>query len=80
MYTSAIRFVGSLVLDSSATNPGSHQVEVGFLVHTAAKDYRFSNSISYEVIDFWHIYYWVPLAMLAAIIIFAVGFVRLRRR
>jgi hypothetical protein len=80
MYTSAIRFVGSLVLDSSAINPGSHQVEVVFLVHTTAKDYRFSNSISYEVIDFWQIYYWVPLAMSVAIVIFAVGFLRLRRR
>jgi hypothetical protein len=79
MYRSAIRLAGSLILDSSATNSGSHQVEVVFLVHTATKDYRFSNSISYEIVDFWRIYYWVPLAMLAAIIIFSVGFLRLRR-
>ena len=79
-YSSAIKIKGNLILDSSELNPGSHHVEVAFVAHTVNTDYRFSNSTSYEVLDFWQIYYWVPGIILAAILIFAVAFLRLRRR
>jgi hypothetical protein len=78
-YTSAVKIVGNLMLDSFATNPGSHQVEVDFVVHIVTGDYRFSNSISYEVVGFWQTYYWIPVTMLVAILILTVAFVRFRR-
>ncbi len=74
MYMSTIKIDGNLILDTSAMNPGSYRVEVAFVVHTIVTDYRFSDSITYEVLDFWQTYFWVPSAILAAIVIFAVVF------
>ena len=81
-YTSPIRIMGSLILDLSTIDPGSYRLEVAFIAYTAGIDHKFDNSVSYEVIDSWQNYLWVPFAILAAILLIAVAvliFRRLRR-
>ena len=78
-YTSAIKIMGSLILDLSAINPGSYHLEVAFIAYTAGTDHKFDNSVSYEVLDSWQIYLWVPFAILAAILLIAVAVLMFRR-
>ena len=81
-YTSAIKIMGSLILDLSAIDPGSYHVEVAFIArarHTAGTDYKFDNSVSYEVLDSWQTYLWVPFTILAAILLIAVAVLMFRR-
>jgi hypothetical protein len=78
-YTSTIKIMGGLILDSSAINPGSYHLEVAFIAHTAGTDHKFDNSVSYEVLDSWQIYLWAPFAILAAILLIAVAVLMFRR-
>jgi hypothetical protein len=78
-YTSAIKIIGSLTLDLSAVNPGSHHVEVAFVAYTTGTDHKFDNSVVYEVLDYWQTYPWVPFAILAAILLIAVAVLMFRR-
>lgn len=79
MYSSAIKIIGSLILDSSAIDPGSYHVRVAFIAHTVVTDYKFNNSLSYQLLDCWQEYFWVPWVMLVAAFFFAVAVLRLRR-
>jgi hypothetical protein len=78
-YTSAIKIVGGLILDLSATDPGSYRLEVGFIAYTAGTDHKFDNSISYEVLDSWQTYSWLRFTILAAILLIAVAVLVSRR-
>jgi hypothetical protein len=78
-YTSKIRIIGSMILDLSAINPGSYHVEVAFIVYAAGTDHKFDNSVSYEVLDSWQTYLWVPFAILGAILIIGVAVLMSRR-
>ena len=78
-YTSTIKIMGSLILDLSAINPGSYHLEVAFIAHTAGTDHKFDNSVSYEVLDSWQTYLWVPFAILAAILLIAVAVLMFRK-
>jgi hypothetical protein len=78
-YTSTIKIMGSLILDLSAINPGSYNLEVAFIAHLAGTGYRFDNSVSYEVIDSSQVYLWVSFAILAAILLIAVAVLMFRR-
>jgi len=78
-YTSTIKIMGSLIVDLSAINPGSYHLEVAFIAQTRGADHKFDNSVSYEVIDYWQTYLWVPFAILAAILLIAVAVLMFRR-
>jgi hypothetical protein len=78
-YTSAIKIVGNLILDLSAVNPGSYRLEVAFIAYTAGTDRKFDNSVSYEVLDSWPTYLWLPFTILAAILLIAVAVLMSRR-
>ena len=78
-YTSTIKIMGSLILDLSAINPGSYRLEVAFIANLAGTDHKFDNSVSYDVLDSWQIHLWVPVAILAAILLIAVAVLMFRR-
>jgi hypothetical protein len=63
----------------SAIDPGSYHLEVAFIAYTAGTDHKFDNSVSYEVLDSWQVYLWVPFAILAAILLIAVAVLMFRR-
>jgi hypothetical protein len=73
MYSSTIKIIGSLIVDLSEMNPGIYRLEVAFFAHTVVTDYKFDNSVSYEVLDFWQTYFWAPPALLAALLLIAVA-------
>ena len=79
MYSSTIKIVGSLIVDLSAKNPGAYRLEVAFFAHTVVTDYKFDNSVSYEVRDFWQTYFWVLPTILAALLLIAVAVLMLGR-
>jgi hypothetical protein len=78
-YTSAIKIFGNLILDLSAANPGIYRLQVAFIAYTAGTDHKFDNSVSYEVLDSWPTYLWLPFAILAAILLIAVAVLMSRR-
>lgn len=78
-YKSAIRMIGYVLLDLSTVNPGSYHLEVAFIAYTAGTYHKFGNSVSYEVLDSWPTYLWMPSAILAAILIIAVAVLVSRR-
>jgi hypothetical protein len=79
MYSSVVKITGSMILDSSAIDPGSYYVTIAFIAHTVVTDYMFNSSLSYQVLDFWQEYFWVPWVILVAAFFFAVAVLRLRR-
>jgi hypothetical protein len=78
-YTSTIKIIGSLILDLSVVDPGSYRLEVAFIAYTAGTDHEFGSSVSYEVLDSWQTYLWVPFALLVAILLIAVAVLTSRR-
>jgi hypothetical protein len=79
MYSSAIKITGSLILDSSVIDPGPYYARVTFVAHTIVTDYNFNNSLSYQVLDCWQAYFWLPWAILVAALFIAIAVLKLRR-
>ena len=70
--SSRIQLLGSIVIDSSGMSSGSYTIKVTFTVHTESGNYKFDDSVNYEILDFWQANPWAT-TVIGGIILAAIG-------
>jgi len=56
--SSRIQLLGGIIVDSSGMSSGSYTIKVTFTVHKESGNYKFDDSVNYEILDFWQANPW----------------------